>query len=59
VKLIWASERNFTFLPAIGKKKTEERGFEPLVPFGTTVFKTATISHSVTPPSFNLWLIYR
>ncbi len=33
-------------------KKTEERGFEPLVPLGTTVFKTATISHSVTPPNF-------
>ncbi len=30
---------------------TEEEGFEPPVPFGTAVFKTATLSHSVTPPA--------
>ena len=27
-------------------------GFEPTVPCGTTVFKTVTIDHSDTPPSF-------
>ena len=40
------------------KTQTEERGFEPLVPFGTTVFKTATISHSVTPPSLYITRSY-
>jgi len=30
---------------------TEEEGFEPPVRFRTAVFKTATLSHSVTPPS--------
>jgi hypothetical protein len=29
----------------------EEKGFEPLVPFGTAVFKTAAFDHSATPPS--------
>ena len=29
----------------------EEEGFEPPVPCGTTVFKTAALSHSATPPS--------
>jgi len=28
----------------------EEKGFEPLVPFGTAVFKTAAFDHSATPP---------
>ncbi len=28
----------------------EEVGFEPTVPLGTTVFKTAAIGHSATPP---------
>lgn len=27
----------------------EEEGFEPPVPLGTTVFKTAAIDHSATP----------
>jgi hypothetical protein len=27
----------------------EEEGFEPPVPHGTTVFKTAAIDHSATP----------
>jgi hypothetical protein len=31
----------------------EEKGFEPLVPFGTAVFKTAAFDHSATPP--RLW----
>jgi hypothetical protein len=30
----------------------EEVGFEPTVPFGTTVFKTAAFNHSATPPRF-------
>ena len=30
----------------------EEKGFEPLVPFGTAVFKTAALDHSATPPAF-------
>jgi hypothetical protein len=28
----------------------EEEGFEPPVPFSTTVFKTAPLNHSGTPP---------
>ena len=28
----------------------EAVGFEPTVPFGTTVFKTAAFNHSATPP---------
>ncbi len=28
----------------------EEVGFEPTVPRGTTVFKTAAFNHSATPP---------
>ncbi len=35
-----------------GVKKAEEEGFEPPVPCGTAVFKTATLSHSVTPPTY-------
>ena len=31
-------------------------GFEPTVPFGTTVFKTAPLSHSGTPPCRGLRL---
>ena len=31
-------------------------GFEPTVPCETTVFKTVTIVHSVTPPGFALYL---
>ena len=34
-----------------GVKKAEEEGFEPPVRCRTTVFKTATLSHSVTPPA--------
>ena len=29
-------------------------GFEPTVPFGTTVFKTVTIDRSDTPPKVKL-----
>ena len=29
----------------------ERVGFEPTVPFGTAVFKTATINHSDTSPT--------
>ena len=31
--------------------KTEEEGFEPPVPYGTAVFKTAALNHSATPPN--------
>jgi hypothetical protein len=34
-----------------GKRVAEEVGFEPTVPFSTTVFKTAAFSHSATPPN--------
>ncbi len=34
------------------RKKAEEEGFEPPVPFDTTVFKTVTLSRSVTPPGY-------
>ena len=29
---------------------TEQEGFEPPVPFGTTVFKTVALNHSATAP---------
>ncbi len=31
--------------------KPEQEGFEPPVPFGTTVFKTVALNHSATAPS--------
>ena len=31
-------------------KKAEKEGFEPPVPCGTTVFKTAAFDHSATSP---------
>ena len=31
---------------------TEQEGFEPPVPFGTTVFKTVAFSRSATAPDF-------
>lgn len=42
----------FCFLEAtLGAQRLAEAvGFEPTVPFGTTVFKTASLSHSDTPP---------
>ena len=37
----------------------EEVGFEPTVPFGTTVFETAPISRSGTPPvNFTSFRVY-
>gem|GEM_PF-6264092 len=52
------------FDPILAKKKrqtvftiyplAEEEGFEPPVPHGTTVFKTAAIDHSATPLKFKL-----
>jgi hypothetical protein len=32
----------------------EEEGFEPPVPCGTTVFKTAAFDHSAIPPGAKL-----
>lgn len=34
------------------RKVAEEVGFEPTVPCGTTVFKTAAFNHSAIPPLF-------
>ncbi len=39
-----------TICSAPGAEMAEEVGFEPTVPFGTTVFKTAALNHSATPP---------
>jgi hypothetical protein len=36
-----------------GAFTTEKEGFEPTVRRRTTVFKTATISHSVTSPGYS------
>jgi hypothetical protein len=38
--------------------ETEEEGFEPPVPCGTTVFKTVAINHSATPPSHLFIICY-
>ena len=35
------------------KKKSEEEGFEPPVPCGTSVFKTDAFGHSATLPLFH------
>ncbi len=35
-----------------GVRTTEQEGFEPPVPFDTTVFKTVALSHSATAPGF-------
>ena len=36
----------------------EEEGFEPPVPWGTTVFKTAAFDHSAIPPGAKLVIFY-
>ena len=33
-------------------RKTEQEGFEPPVPFGTTVFKTVALNRSATAPDY-------
>ena len=33
-------------------RQTEQEGFEPPVPFGTTVFKTVAFNRSATAPDF-------
>ena len=38
--------------PTINTWLAERQGFEPRVPRGTTVFKTAAIDHSATSPVF-------
>ena len=43
--MTWAPKRTQSW------KLAEEEGFEPPVPFGTTVFKTAAFVHSATPPT--------
>ncbi len=37
----------------------ERQGFEPRVPRGTTVFKTAAIDHSATSPNFFIRSAFR
>jgi hypothetical protein len=37
-------------IPLKTKKMAEGEGFEPPEPRGSTVFKTAAIDHSATPP---------
>lgn len=39
-----------TAYPHHPTKNTEEEGFEPPDPFESTVFKTAALNHSATPP---------
>jgi hypothetical protein len=51
-------------LYAVRKLMAEEVGFEPTVPYGTTVFKTAAFDLSATPPVFinhdtTIWEICR
>ena len=36
----------------------EREGFEPRVPHGTTVFKTAAIDHSATSPRLLLRIVF-
>ncbi len=61
INLVFAQIANWKRLTAENKKGTfyenhqkslsaEEKGFEPLEPFGSTVFKTAAIDHSAIPP---------
>src|SRR5438105_4952235 len=38
----------------LGQSLEERVGFEPTVPFGTTVFKTVAIDHSATSPYIGL-----
>ena len=37
-------------LPSRARLSAETQGFEPRVPFGTTVFKTAAFDHSAKSP---------
>ena len=42
-------------LPSLEARLSAEReGFEPPVPLGTTVFKTAAFDHSATSPIVNI-----
>ncbi len=42
--------RQLLLYQGVENKNAEEVGFEPTVPFGTTVFKTAAFDLSATPP---------
>ena len=39
------------------KKLAEGEGFEPPVPCGTAIFKTAALNHSATLPYCEWWLL--
>ena len=43
--------------PSQTTNKTEQEGFEPPVPFGTTVFKTVALNRSATAPNISVWRI--
>jgi hypothetical protein len=48
-------QKSFSVKPHPQKNsKTEQEGFEPPVPFGTTVFKTVAFSRSATAPTLYL-----
>ena len=52
--LFWTKTRrvaNYT----MGQYYAEDVGFEPTVPCGTTVFKTAAFDHSANLPFFNMF----
>ena len=38
-------------------RQTEQEGFEPPVPFGTTVFKTVAFSRSATAPDVTVYTL--
>jgi hypothetical protein len=42
----------------IDMNRAENVGFEPTVPCGTTVFKTAAIDHSANSPRAKLVILY-
>ena len=43
-------DRDCLLTIVISSLRTEQEGFEPPVPFGTTVFKTVALSRSATAP---------
>ena len=52
-KIIWQTLDEFEHMirtAVCPRLSAEKEGFEPPVPFGTTVFKTAAIDHSAISP---------
>ena len=50
-KVYFKNAQNLTTIPVFCSVLTEQGGFEPPVPFGTTVFKTASLNRSDTAPT--------